>query len=502
MFYAPSDVMADQCFDASTNNEHASLNLTQMDHSNSTPPSPGNSPSSSPASLSCSTISSLKAWRGASEQLQTPIFSFPDPVYRNFSAITANASDEPSGQRTSCAQMSVFETHSSQEPTIPIVDGGELEELRRTTGVPCHMMDVFRANPFTVTDPQRTTRTTPPSLGNSTNPDRAECMTEGLHRARSATKHILSPDAVEQRRKCRTKRARIQSPPVVPFPATGPQEMFAYEFRLDFPYGTTGISRVEDYRRYEDLPPSYSLSRAMDARGHLLVSRPVEAYSSEDTFMRLPVDHEDREPSFLPPIPYPCPDTASILQKARSEHRMQPSYYPFLPSVSLSTQMSLRLGGPSNSAASASPTRFEEHRCCSLPAAMPMQAMPETAQTCRPSAAPAASSTQKPLYACPLCPRDFQLPNGLALHLKWHGRVGNSIKNPTPHLDHRPHDRVMLKVSRTESGPLDVRDVRLTQLPTQDNSRRGAFARLPSTSYLVPHGANSTHAESVSESLV
>ena len=296
MFHVPLDVVADQSIHVPADNEHVSLNLIHTEHPDTIPPSPENTPSSSPASLSCSTISSLKTWRSASEQLQSPTFSFPTPVCRNFGAITANSSDELSSQYISCIQMNAFDAPSFQEPAITPIDEGELEDLRWTTGVPCHMIDVFRANPFTAMDLPHITGTTP--LDNSTNPNNAECKVGG---AISAAKHVLSPDATEQKRKTRAKRARIQSSPVVPFPATGPQEMFAYEFRLDIPSEGTGFSRVEEYRRCGDLPPSYPLSRDMDGREHLLLTRPVVADSSEDVSACFPVGRQDVGLSLPPP---------------------------------------------------------------------------------------------------------------------------------------------------------------------------------------------------------
>ena len=504
MFHVPSDAIADHSFNVPTNNEYDSLNLIQLEHPDAIPPSFENTPSSSPASMSCSTISSLKTWHSTSEQLHTPIFSFPDPFCRNFEAITANSGDESSSQRTSYSQMSAFDVPSTQEPVIPAIDEDELEDLRWTTGVPWHMIDVFRANPFTAMDQSRITDTTPPSLDNSTNPGSAECKVGDPRHSRSAAKHILSPDAVEQKRKARTKRARIQSSPVVPFPATGPQEMFAYEFRLEIPYQDTGFSRVGGFRRCGDLLRSYPSSRDMDGHEHLTVPRPVVAYRSEDVSLRLPVDREDVGLSLLPSrLPYSCSHTASIFQKTKSENSMQPSHL-FPSSVPLLTQMQLCLEDPSNPAVSAplqgieARSRFEAYGRSALPPAMPIRVIPGRAHTFRPSVAPAAAP-QKPLYSCPLCPRDFQLPNGLALHLKWHDRVGRLEANLTSHMNHRPQDRVPPKNPRMEFGALEARDVRHAQL-TQDNNQRNTMAGFP---YMAPQRAYSYSAqvEYVSKSL-
>jgi hypothetical protein len=486
MFHVPSDAIADKSF---------SLNLIQLDHPNAIPPSPEISPSSSPASLSCSSISSLKAWRSTSEQFQSPIFSFPHPIYRDVAAVTTtNSSHEHSGQHISCVPMSALDMPSSQEPTIPSVEEDELGDLHWTTGVPCHMMDVFRADPFAAMDLPPTSTIHPP-LDNPTNPNRSHCKVGGLHHTRSATKHVLSPDAVEQKKKTRRKRARVQSPPVVPFPSTGPQEMFAYEFRLDTPYRSIRVSPHEDNQRRGDLHASYSSARAMDYRGHLHIPRPVMAYRSEDAYMRSPLE-QGMELSLPLRLPYPYSLTASIPPKIRPEHHMQPSHYPLFP-VPYSTHMSTRLQDPSSPATSISRQgideyrlQFDEHGCCSLPHAVPMQDTQERARVYRLSAVSAASLVQKPLYACPLCPRDFQLPNGLALHLKWHDRVGNVTQNPT----HCLSRRVAPRQTNTESDPLDTRDVRLAQIPAQD----GQQGTIP---YVAPQEANLAQAESVSKPL-
>ena len=506
MFHIPSDVIADHSFNVQTNNEHDSLNLIQLDYPDAIPLSPENTPSSSPASVSCSTISSLKTWQSTSEQLQTPIFSFPDPVWRNFEAITSNSSDELSSRRTSYSQMSTFGVPSTQEPTIPAIDEGELEDLRWTTGVPCHMIDVFHANPFTLMDQPRIAGTTSPPLDNATDPYSAECKARDPRQSRSAAKHILSPDAVEQKRKARTKRARIQSSSAVPFPATGPQEMFAYEFRLDIPHQNTGLSRVERYRRCGDLPRSYPLSRDMDGHEHPLVPRPAVAHRSEDVSLRLPVDREDVGLPLLPSrLSYSCYYTASISQKTKSENYMQPAHI-VSPSVPPLTQVPpLCLEDPSNPAVSAPPQgiesrpRFEEYGRSALPPAMPTRVTPERAHTFRPSViTPAAPPIQKPLYACPLCPRDFQLPNGLALHLKWHERVRRLEMNLTSHMNHRSQDRGPPK--NPHVGPPQARDMRHPQLPTQDNGQRNTMAGLLTASYTAPQRASS-QVESVSRSL-
>ena len=488
MFHVPSDATADKSF---------SLNLIQLDHPNPIPPSPEISPSSSPAS----SISSLKAWRGTSEQFQSPIFSFYHPIYHNLAAVTTKSSHEHPGQHNSCVPMSAHDVPSPQEPTIPSVEKDELGDLHWATGVPCHMMDVFRADPFTAIDLPPTSANHP-SLDNPTNPNSSHYKIGGLHHTRSATKHVLSPDAVEQKRKTRRKRARIQSPLVIPFPSTGPQEMFAYEFMLEIPYRSVRVPPHEDYQRRGDLHTSYLSARAMDDCEHLHIPRPVMTHGPEDASMRSPLKH-DMELSPPLRLPYPCSLTASIPLKTRPEHHMQPSHCPLFP-VPLSTHMSLRLQTPSNSATSISQQgidgyrpQFDERKHCSLLHGVPMQDTQERARGYRPSAVSAASLVQMPLYACPLCPRDFQLPNGLALHLKWHDRVGNITQNPT-----RLNRRVTPRQTNIESGPLGKRDERLVQILAQEDGHQGNISGLPSIPYVAPQQANLAQAESVSKLLV
>ena len=486
MFHVPLDAIADKSF---------SLNLIQLDHPNPIPPSPEISLSSSPASLSCS---SLKAWRSTSEQLQSPIRSFSHPIHCNVAAVTSNSSHEHPGQHISCVTMSALDIPPSQEQAIPSVEEDELGDLHWTTGVPYHMMDVFRAEPFAPMDlpPISTTR---PSLDNPTNPSSSHCKIGVLHHTRSATKHVLTPDEVEQKKKSRRKRARNQSPPVVPFPSTGPQEMFAYEFRLEIPYRNNRVFLHEDNQQREDLHASYSLATAMDDRGHLHIPRPVMAYGSEDVCMRLPLAQDMG--LYLPP--YPCSLTASIPPKIRPEHHMQPPHYPLFP-VPLSTHMSPRLQDPSSSASSIPRQgidkywpQFDEHGCYSLPRAVPMQDTQESTRGYRLSSVSAASLVQKPLYACPLCPRDFQLPNGLALHLKWHDRVENITQDPTRCLSRR----VAPRQTDTASSPLDTRDVRLAQIPAREDGQQCATAGSTSIPYVAMQESNFAQAESVSETL-
>ena len=489
MFHVPSDAITDKSF---------SLNLIQLDHPNAIPPSLEVSPSSSPASLSCSSISSLKAWRGTLERFQSPIISFPQPIYRNLAAVSTDSSHEHPGLHTSYLPMSALDMPSSQEPAIPSVEEDELGDLHWTTGVPCHMMDVFRADPFAAMDLPPTSAIHP-SLDNPTNPISTHRKIGDLHHIRSATKHVLSPDAVEQKRKIRRKRARNQTPHVVPFPSTGPQEMFAYEFRLEIPYRSIRVSPDEDYQRRGDLHAPYSSARAMDNRAQLHIPRPVKVYGSEDASM-LSFLEQDMELSLSPRLQYPCSPTASIPPKIRPEHHMQPSHSLLFP-VPFSTHMSPRFQGPSSSATPISlqgigeyRPQFDDYGCCSLPHAVPMQDAQERARDYRLSA---ASLVQKPLYACPLCPRDFQLPNGLALHLKWHDRVGNITQNPTRCLSRR----VAPRQTNTESGLLDTRDVRLTQIPAQEYGQHSTISGLLSIPYVAPQEAKLAPTESVSKPL-
>jgi hypothetical protein len=142
-------------------------------------------------------------------------------------------------------------------------------------------------------------------------------------------------------------------------------------------------------------------------------------------------------------------------------------------------------------------SRFEAYGHSSLPPAMPIRVTPGRAHTFRPSVAP-APAPQKLLYSCPLCPRDFQLPNGLALHLKWHDRVGRLEANLASHMSHRPQDRVPPKNPRMELGTLEARDASHAQL---HNNQRNTMAGFSTASYMAPQSAYSAQVESVSRPL-
>ncbi|KAH9067549.1 hypothetical protein EDB87DRAFT_1573164 [Lactarius vividus] len=342
-------------------------------------------------------------------------------------------------------------------------------------------MDVFRANPFTAMDLSRAT--TPP-LDRSIAADSTQCTNAGLLRAAPTTKRkrFKSPgEAAQPRRKSRKKRPRVHSVPVIPFPATGPEEMYAYEFRVDIdpPYWNMESSNPWSNRPSSSGPYGHE---------HLLAARSGVAYRSEDTCMRLPVDRMDAALSLSLPSPfsYPYSHDASFAARAGSEHHMYPSYLPF-SSAPLYAQMSPWFGPVSNSLVPTSRvdndeswTRFEEHECGSLPLAVPTQVMMEEIQTHPTSSAHLATSPPKLLYACPLCPRDFRLPNGLALHLKWHDRVSGSTRNLAM-WQVQPRNRTV-KVTRAELGQLEGRHLSNIQSSFQGDGREGSTSNLPFSS--------------------
>jgi len=512
----PDATATDQSADCSTRNEHASLNFHQTGkHHWANPPSPANSLSSrtaSPASVSCPTISSLETRRSTSldpEQLQTPIFALSDLASSDSATLTTHtkSSANPLNQQVSCLRVNAVDIPSSQQPTASLVHENELDDLRWSTGVPRHMMDVFRANPFTAMDLSRATNTTLPSLNSSTAADSIQYTNGDSLRAVPTAKRKLSksPESVEPRRKGRTKRARIQSLPVIPFPATGPQEMYAYEFRVDVdpPYWSMEYSCVET-NGWSNRP---SVSGLVYGHEHLLAAQSGVAYHSEDTWMRLPVDYGDVALSLPPPFTYPYSHNASIPARAGSGRHLHPSYLPFLPSAPLHAQMSPCFGAASNSLVPTSHvdndeswTRFEERECGSLPSAVPTRVMTENIQT-RPSfSTPLATSPRKLLYACPRCPRDFQLPNGLALHLKWHDRVSGSTRNLAV-WQGQPRNRTAVKVTRTELGQPGGPDLSSIQSSAHEDGREGVTSGLPFSSRTPLQGPNSVMAETVRKQL-
>ena len=438
-----------------------SLNFDQMGNLPWTNhPSPTNSLSSrtpSPASISCRTFSSLETRRSTpldSEHLQTPIFVSSDLAGSDSATFTTypKSSPRPLYQQIVYAQVNAGSI-PSQGPTTSLVDKNELENLRlaASTGVPRHMMDVFRANPFTAMDLSHATNT---ALDGSTAVDSVGCTNGDSLRAVSMAKRKLSrsPESVEPKRKGRTKRARIQSPSFVPFPATGPQEMYAYEFMVDVDSPSRGmeLSRVEN--QWSDR------SGFVDNHEHLPAARSGMACDSEDTYMRPPMDYGDAALSHPPRLSHPYSRNASFPARSDSSHHMHPSYLPFLPSAPLHAHhTSPRFGASSNSLAPASRldneeswSRFEERYCGSLPS-VPTQVMTENIHSRPPSATSLITRPRSPFYACPLCPRDFKLPNGLALHLKWHDRVSGSTSNLTQ-WQGPPRNKSAVKVTRTEFG--------------------------------------------------
>ena len=441
-----------------------SLNFDQMGNPPWTNhPSPTNSLSSrtpSPASISCRTISSLETRRSTpldSEHLQTPIFVSSDLAGHDSATFPTypKSSPRPLYQQIVYAQVNAGST-PSQEPIASLVDKHELENLRlaASTGVPRHMMDVFRANPFTATDLSHATNT---ALDGSSAVDSVGCTNGNSLRAVSMGKRKLSksPESVEPKRRGRTKRARIQSPSFVPFPATGPQEMYAYEFmvNVDPPSRSMEFERVEN--KWSDRP---SLSGFVDNHEHLPAARSGVAYDSEDTYMRPPMDYGDATLSHPHRLSHLYSHSASFPARSNSSHYMHPSYLPFLPSAPLHAHMSPCFGASSNSLAPASRldneqswSRFEERDCGSLPS-VPTQVITENIHSRPPaplSAITLVTRPRSPFYACPLCPRDFKLPNGLALHLKWHDRVSGSTSNLA---QWQGSPRNKSKVTRTEFG--------------------------------------------------
>jgi hypothetical protein len=473
---------------------HASLNFAQVGtHPWTNPPSPSNSLSSrtaSPASVSCQTISSLESIPLDPNQLQTPTFALSDLAGNDSATLTTHprSSAKPLNQQTPCVRLNVAYMPWSQEPTTSHAP----DHFRWSTGVPSHMMDVFRANPFTAMDLSCAPNTTLPFLDSSTAADSIECGDSPRAVPTAKRKLSKSPESVEPRRKGRTKRARIQSPLAVPFPATGPQEMYAYEFRVDDGPPHRRMESVEN-NGWSNRPSSSGFG---DGHEHLPVAQSRVAYHSEDTCMRLPVDREDAALSIPPRFSNSYSHNASFPARASPGHHMHPYYLPFLPSAPLRAQMSPCFGASSNPLVPASRidndeswTRFEEREYGSLPSAVPTQVMTENIQTRPPSSTHRATSPRNPFYACPLCPRDFKLPNGLALHLKWHDRVSGSTSNLAVRQG-QPRNRAVVRVTRME---LDQRGGH----SSQRDGRGGMTSGVREENVRPSQGPNSVPAETV-----
>lgn len=221
--------------------------------------------------------------------------------------------------------------------------------------------------------------------------------------------------------------------------------------------------------------------------------------------MRLPVDRED---AALPPpshFSYSYSHNSSFPARASTGHHMHPLHLPFFPSAPLHAQTSPCFEALSNSLVPASRvendeswTKFEERECGSLPSAVPTQVKTEKIQTRRPSATSLATSPRNPSYACPLCPRDFKLPNGLALHLKWHDRVSGSTSNLTVRQG-QPRNRTVVKVEPNEPGGRDLMNT--IQSSTHGDSREGMNTGLPFSSRRTLQGLHSVPVENVRKHL-
>lgn len=502
-----------QCADFSTCNARASRNFAQLgEYPCANPPSPTNSLSprtASPASASCPTVSSLETRRSTSldpDKLQTPILALSDLASSGSATgtIHSKSSAKDINQKIPCIRVNPSGIPSSHGPTTSVVDEDELDDLRWSIGVPRHMIDVFRANPFTSMDLSRHANTILPSFDTSTAADTIE-RTNGVSlRAVSTAKRKVSnsPESAKPRKKGRSKRARIKSPLVLPFPATGAQEMYAYEFRVDLPCWDGEFACVEN-NGWSNRSSSPGL---VDSCEHLPAAQSGMTYHSEDTCMRPPVDCEVAALSSPSCFSHSYSHNASFPPRASPRHHMHTPHFPFLPSASFHPQISPRCGTASNSLVPASGldnneswTRFQERECNSLLQAFPTQVMPENIQTRPPSATPLDMSPPKPLYACPLCPRDFQLPNGLALHLKWHDRVSGSTRNLAV-WQGMPRNRTTTKISRMELGQPDGRDLSNIQSSAQGDDWDVAFGRQFS-SHTLPQGSTLVPAETVRKSL-
>jgi hypothetical protein len=218
--------------------------------------------------------------------------------------------------------MGAIDVHSSQESTIPAVNEGELEDLRWTTGVPCHMMDVFRANPFAMGLP-RATNPAPSSIDNPL------ILIAPSTRERSTFSPLTGPS-----KKGRT----VQNEPAFSlllfyrFLRLGPKKCLRTSLDWIFRTGVPAFRVLMTISKVEICLHPIRPSRALDNGYPSLIPRPMVTYSPEDTSARFPVDYGDERLSLLPQLPYPCSHTASIPQKTRSELRSAtplPSLSPF-----------------------------------------------------------------------------------------------------------------------------------------------------------------------------
>ncbi|TFY60625.1 hypothetical protein EVG20_g7354 [Dentipellis fragilis] len=347
-----------------------------------------------------------------------------------------------------------------------------------STGVPPGMLNVFRADPFAQSAPDAPLHR-PSKLPSITPPESADVDNHDFNfglakRPHTPTGNEASPDvstatgSPSKVSGAKAKKRRLNSPDTnttFPFLATGPQEMFAHEFRLPVGPDALHASGRADDDHIE--APSTSKQEPSDSGGYMEVdgdnsvqpptSQPVRsglqchpdaamyAFNSYPMARAVPSVHYAHNGAPAVHALYSEPEPAGYMwslpssgmqnqvygsiqqQDYAGAHRMQiphmvsaswiqadtrpkaPSFEFTLPPPPV-PRPDMRASGPAASYSPITPTP-------------PMRTTRSTSHTQYVNTRP-SEPTENPAatYSCSLCPRAFTTPNGLSQHTKWHQR--------------------------------------------------------------------------------
>ncbi|KAI0049221.1 hypothetical protein FA95DRAFT_924475 [Auriscalpium vulgare] len=377
---------------------------------------------SSPAST-MSTCPSLLSSRtspcgsfGSESDLRTPVTPTPTTAFHLLDNALKTSLQGASAESIHGSTPAHAAEHFSLRAPFPLRDfrtavargEPELDDVRWMTGVPRHMIGVFRADPFSSSD----TSSGPPAPGAYTH-----TVTPSLCRPPPPPKrtHTGSPAAGRKRS---SKRRRVDSAPPLPFLATGPQEMYTHEFRVHMQDCAEATEHM--HARHAADSRAYAAA-ASDAYGRWIAPHPAEQAQpmDVDVAQHRPVGYDaeaDRglaPAMYTPMLGYPRSPPPAFAEPHPDGAFAEPTYHVptphrlFLPAFELSPSS---LSSWEYDAAQHPQTHDA-----------PLAAAPRLRTTALPP--PRYALDTQGGYVCPLCERGFQLPNGLALHLKWHERV-------------------------------------------------------------------------------
>ncbi|KAI0056210.1 hypothetical protein BV25DRAFT_1921140 [Artomyces pyxidatus] len=328
-------------------------------------------------------------------------------------------------------------------PTTALADEAhicaELDNNRWLTSVPRHMIGVFRADPFS-----NEASAAAPDLGAySQTSVQSEGAAQQGHRipvpsdCASYSSAMPSPEGAAQRptkrshpdspvngKKPRIRRRRVETSPALPFPATGPLEMFSHEFMVETENHAVNHPQGSVY------VPAQSVAQDASARW-------VEQGRLPDDSRAMDIDAKPYYgPTFggigvpAPPLSLVSYPQSSNVPSAPHQTYYEPAYHVptphrlVLPAFELSQSTSLQSGWnllthTRSHSFQQVPNSASSYTTVYNPGYDAHSSYQPPGVRVRTNSLPAHDDS----YMCHLCPRSFQLPNGLALHLKWHDRV-------------------------------------------------------------------------------